>query len=407
MKIKMSFWIMIIVAMNVCGNSIFSFDGMPLTYYGDDIYGQGMGDTSLSDLFRINTNYHNPANAVTANKVIFSTATTLGYQWYMDENNGYRDNGLFFPYFSLNVPIRNHKFAFSYNSYMAGNLQNEQNLFWTADDGTEYNYTEENKISSNIYKINLLYALKNKYVNIGISADYYFGHEIIFKEMDFDSYGMNDTKYEIEKTFKSAGYTIGLSKRYKNISLGFSYKSKAELTGDEIYRYNFTPGTDTIQDGNNLLEIPATYSTGITIKLLEKLKFSIANHYELWEDTSYDESLENSYKVGFGIAYEPLSGFGNWYEKIPVRMGSYYRTLPFKKNNETIGEKGITFGLSIPFKAPGKRLDLALVYSLRGEVSKHGIRDKNLQLSLGISGFDIFSKRLKKIGHRDIPKADY
>ena len=142
MKIKMSFLIMMIIVLNIWGNSIFSFDGMPLTYYGDDVYGQGMGDTSLSDLFRINTNYQNPANAVTANKVIFSTATTFGYQWYMDGDDGYRDNGLIFPYFSLSVPIRNHKFAFSYNSYMAGNLQNEQNLSWTSDDGTQYNYID-------------------------------------------------------------------------------------------------------------------------------------------------------------------------------------------------------------------------------------------------------------------------
>ena len=43
-----------------CGNSIFSFGGMPVRYYGNDIYGLSMGDTGLADNFRYNAGFGNP-----------------------------------------------------------------------------------------------------------------------------------------------------------------------------------------------------------------------------------------------------------------------------------------------------------------------------------------------------------
>ena len=114
----------------------------------------------------------------------------------------------------------------------------------------------------------------------------------------------------------------------------------------------------------------------------------------------------NTYKAGFGLAYEPQSGYGKWYERIPLRLGGYYRELPFKKNNKKITEIAGTGGFSIPLKSYGKKLDIAVKILQRGDNSIHSVEDRSVMFTVGITGFDFFSKRKKKIEHRDIPKAD-
>ena len=161
--------IMVFISTTIFGNSIFSFEGMPIQSYGCDVYSVGMGGTGSGDLFRVNTNYFNPANIITANKVILSTAVSMGYQWYIDNiGNSYRDNGLFFPYFNFAVPISNHKFAFNFNSFSSGNIENQKAGVWEG-----YEYTEINRINSSLFKAELIYAYKNPFVNAGLSLVYY------------------------------------------------------------------------------------------------------------------------------------------------------------------------------------------------------------------------------------------
>ena len=388
------------------GNSIFSFEGMPQEYNGNDVYGLGMGETGSGDLFRINPNFTNPSVATTTDKVLFSTGVSLGWMWYKDtDDNKYRDDGIYFPYFSIAVPLKNHRIGFNFNSMYSGNLENEKETIWTSDFGDTLNYSETNKLSSNVYRADAIYAYKNPYVNWGIAVNYYIGHRIRYWKLDFDEYTMAETKYEIEKTFKNPGVTVGLSKKLNNFSLGATYSSYAKLEGDVIYKYGHTPYADTLSLADDFLfEIPARISGGLTWKFIDKYKASFDAYYAMWEDTeSYDK---NSIKIGFGLAYDPLSGYGGWLERIPVRIGGYYRELPFEKKQEKITEQALTFGLSIPLKSPNKKIDLAVKYMTRGDIDKHGFSDESLMFSFGITGFDIFRKRPKKIEHRDIPEED-
>ena len=92
--------ILIIISTSLLGNSIFSFEGMPVQYYGNDVYGLGMGETGSADLFRINPNFTNPSISISTNKVLFSTAVSMGYMWYKDDQgNKFRDDGLYLPSF--------------------------------------------------------------------------------------------------------------------------------------------------------------------------------------------------------------------------------------------------------------------------------------------------------------------
>ena len=83
------------------GNSIFSYQGFPVQYYGRDIYSLGMGDTGSSDTFRYNTGYANPALHHRENKTIFGTGMIFGFTGYSSQyknssgqilENTYRDD---------------------------------------------------------------------------------------------------------------------------------------------------------------------------------------------------------------------------------------------------------------------------------------------------------------------------
>ncbi len=393
--------LLVLGSVSLWTNSIFSFEGMPIQYYGNDVYGMGMGETGLGDLHRINTNYSNPANIVTANKVIFSTALGMGYMWYLDEyDRGYRDDGLCLPYFSIVVPIGNHKFAFSFNSTLSGNVENQQLRQWE-----DINYTEINRISSEIYKAGIIYGLKNKYLNFGLSIDYYIGHRIHYWMLDFDGIYLIDTKYEIDKSFNNPGFSLGVNKKIGAFSFGLTYSSKVDLSGDTEFKYGHPPYTDTLStDVEDLFQIPEQVGFGASLEILERYKTSLDLIYENWKDTDlYDKS---TIKVALGISYDPLSGYGKWYEQIPIRAGGYLRELPFEKNNKPIYEKAVTLGTSIPLKTPSKKIDLGFKYLYRGNLNDNGVRDKSIMFYIGITGFDIFAKRLKKIDHRDIPEAE-
>jgi hypothetical protein len=399
--------VLMLLSAALLGNSVFSYDGMPLQYYGNDVYGMGMGDTGNADLLRINPNFSNPSILVSTNKVLFSTAASLGYMWYEDQYNSFRDDGIFLPFFQIAVPISDHRFGFSFNAMSTGNLENERETQWTSSSGDSLslNYSEINRLESTVYKGDLIYAYKNSILNIGASVNYYLGHRVRYWELDFDNSSYTDTKYEIEKLFKNPGFTVGVSKKIGNLSVGTFYSSKVKLEGDVEFKYAHSPYADTLSLADDyLFEVPAKISGGFSFKFMEKYKLSAEGYYEMWEDTrQYDK---NTFKIGAGLSYDPLSGYGEWYERIPLRFGGYMRELPFNKNNEKIMEQAVTFGTSILLQSSNKKIELAVQYLQRGELSKNTLEDTSLMFTIGITGFDIFKKRLRKIEDREIPKAD-
>ena len=386
-------------------NSVFSFDGMPQEYFGYDVYSMGMGNTGIADVFRINVNYTNPSLLTTANKVTFGTAVKAGYIKYQDSQTSFRDDGLHFPYFTFAVPINSHKLGFCFNDYSSGNLDVEKSNEVLID-GSNYETTEEYKIESNIYRASLLYALKNEYLNVGISVDFYLGHRIKYWELDFSDGDLNDVKYEKELRFKNAGISVGFNKKWDKIALGLSYRSNSSLYGDHINRFRFVPYADTLDTNiKDLYKIPQMISGGLTYKS-DVMKYSFDIHYELWDGCDVYQNEQNSLQAGIGIAYDPISGYGEWYQRIPVRTGYSYRELPFKKNNSLIREHNFNLGFTLPLKATGKKIELALEYVMRGDKSTHGIQDRAVMFSIGVKGFDFFTKRRRKTAPRDIPEAD-
>lgn len=397
--------IFLLVSAVLSANSIFSFDGMANQNFGNDIYSTALGDAGINDLFRINTSYVNPSIMASSNKVIFSTALSSGYQNYKDyAGDSFKDDGFYLPYFTASFPIKNHRFGIKYTLLNSGNLETFGESVLSLEDGTDYDYEIKHSLISNIFKVDLAYALKNRFVNVGIAGNYYIGHRINFWEYNFENPTYLDSKYEKKELFKNPGFTIGLSKRLSKFSLGLTYSSAVSLDGSTTFVYDHEPFEDDLGQDDKLFEIPAKIFGGFTYKVAETYKLHADLHYEMWEDTeSYDK---NVMKYSGGISYDPLSGYGKWYERIPLRVGLSYRELPFECNEASIEELKASFGFSVPLQSQNKKIEFAVEYLTRGDNAINNISEDSIMFSIGVTGFDIFSKRSKRIGERDIPKAD-
>jgi len=401
--------ILIVFSFASCfANSVFSFKGLAQKFYMIDIYGQGMGETGVSDLFRVNSSYNNPSLAATTDNVIFSSAVSLDVIKYKSEDATIKDDGFYLPYFNFVVPVKKHRFGFNFTSLSTSNLVvNSETTVDVLDES--FTYSKKDTVETAIYNANLIYAHRNKIVNFGVSVDFYLGNHIKKQGIEFDNNDLNNSIYRIENTYKNVGYSIGLSKKMGNLSLGLSYNSRVKMETNSKLKYQISAinsGFISKDTEDQEFTIPETWNAGATFRFLPTIKSSFDVHFENWTGEFFNNDVQTSYKAAVGLAYDPIWGYGKWYEQFPLRVGYYYRKLPFKANNENVIENAATLGLSVPLVSTQKYLEIALKYMVRGNVTDNLMQDNTFEISIGFSGFDVFQKKQKRIEHRDIPIAD-
>jgi len=398
--------ILLAMLMLVCAglgaNSILSLYGFPEQYYSYDVYSMGAGDTGRGDLFRDNLGHGNPALAVTTNDVNFTGATTFGYMDYSDKSGEtFRDDGITFPFFGFVMPLHNLRVGLHFASMASGNVENTHTRSFVVDADTVA-VSEVNRIQSNIYRADLLLALKNDLCDVGVAISGYNGQRVHNVKQDYDSDDYVDTQYERTHFFQGIGASFGLARKFGNVSVGATYCTGSDLSGDSQFVSIF----DTYNLPDSSFSVPASFSGGVTWRMKETLKVSCDAHYELWGDSDFYTDPQNTWKLGLGLCYDPIWGYGHWYERIPLRCGVGYRLLPFKVGGEDVKETTLSFGASAPLKDADSQIHFALRYVVRGDKDKNGLEDRCVLFSLGFTGFDIFQARKRLTAPREIPMPD-
>jgi hypothetical protein len=379
------------------GNSIFSYYGFPVQYFGRDIYSLGMGDSGASDIFRYNTGYANPAMANRSNRTLFSTGIIAGYTKYQSEYSGTKrsfiDDALDFPYFSLSIPIKQHRIGFQFNSYASGLVKNKHAL-------TDSTF-ELQSMDRYLYRADLIYSFNYRKFSLGLGGNYYFGHDKHTFEQIGDS-SETSAQEALERSYKNPTLTFGALQSYGSHSLGIHASLPVTLKGESQRSSSHTtePAVD------HEYKLPAQVCISYTGIPKTEWKTTLDYTWEPYSETADD--LQDSWKLGAGVAWEPSrDAHKQWWKKIPLRAGYSYRTLPFKDNNgNEIDEMAYTLGWSIPLKREVDRLDFALQYISRGDLGVNKLSDQSLMLMLGITGFDIISKAPDRTAPRDIPAAE-
>lgn len=394
------FMILILVLNLQGGNSMFSYYGLPCQNYGYDIYGISMGNVGISDIFRKNTGYANPAIMGAANRAFFSTGILFGWTGYKSEGTDettYCDNSLDFPFFSVAFPVNNHHFGFQFNSLASGVVANQRTF--AADSLT---ITEYNSIDRYIYKADILYAYHYHHLNLGLGFNYYLGHEIARFSQD-GGFGIFNTRETMSSTFKNPSATIGMTLGYENYAVGTYYSHGADLKGDKTR----TSIHETEELGEARFSVPAQLGAGFTAVLGKEFKASTDIVLSLWKDAKYADYPNNGLKIGFGFAQDPRpDSRKTFFGQMPKRVGISYRLLPFEVNNDQVSETAFSTGLTFPIKNSDNQLDFGVQYLMRGNLDKHEMQDNSLMFMVGITGFDILTKAFNRKAPREIPVAE-
>lgn len=389
------------ISMLTAGNSIFSVNGLPYQYSGNDIYSQGMGDVGLGDGLRLSHGFGNPALINTATTVNFYTGIKLGYIKYKaEDNSSYTDNALDFPFFSIVAPYNNHKVAFQFNSWRSGNFDNEIEGSYIIN-GDTLTFKEQNLFSSYIYKLDAYYGYRfSEGWSFGLGPNVYIGHREQELIQDTGS-GVFNTRNKTKLSFTDMGFSAGILKQSSTWSLGANYEYGREIKAEKEF---FTIHSN--EELNDVeFNLPHKIGIGMAKKWAGNFKVASDFNYEIW-DNFMGQEYHNAWKAGIGFAYEPKLGKNEFYKSIPVRTGFSLRELPFDYNNEKIYEKVATIGFSLPLKSRIDKLDFAFEYMIRGDIDSNGIEDRSSMFMVGVSGFDIFRKVHTRKSPRDIPEKE-
>jgi hypothetical protein len=379
------------------GNSIFSYDGYPIQYYGRDVYSLGMGDTGSSDVFRYNTGYANPAQSNTDNKTLFGTGLIFGYtnykSKYNNEEQSFRDDSLDFPYFTVSIPVKRHRFGFQFLSQANGVVKNQTRI-----DSLTIERQETDKY---LYRADLIYSYRYKNLSLGLSGNYFLGHDNRVFEQTSSSNTV-PTSESMKKNYKNPSLSFGAVQSYHDHAFGAYATLPVKLEGEKKWT-SFINSGDT---EDTSYELPLTIGMGYTGLIAPEIKVATDYVYETFAET--DENLRDSWKAGFGIAYEPeVARKRHWYQKLPLRAGYSLRALPFKsENGEYVDENTFSAGFSFPLKGDINRIDLGFQYQTRGSLETNNLQDRSFMMLFGFTGFDIISRAPDRTAPREIPQAE-
>ena len=374
------------------GNSIFSYDGFPVQYYGTDIYSLGMGDTGASDIFRINAGYGNPAMSSLGNRTLFSTGILAGYNRYRSRDGGgdysYLDNSLDFPYFSLSVPVKSHRVGFQFHSQASGVVENQR----------EFNGSlEKQSMDRYLFRGDLIYSYAWPGFQAGVSGNYYFGHETRnLSRTDADVYF--NTREELSRGYSNPSLTAGVLKYFDNYSFGAYYGLRATLKGDET-----RTSIHEEEQSDCEYKLPDRFGLSGTARLSKEIKVASDLNYELWSQIN-EQDYRDGWKLGLGLAYEPAPDKDKKvFLRLPLRAGAAYRQLPFRSGGEYLDELTLSGGMSLKFKDGQNRIDIGFQYLQRGSLDQNGLSDNSFMLMFGFTGSDLLNKAANRSAPREIP----
>lgn len=406
MKTKLLLPLLLLISLPLlAGNSAFAFEGNALRYYGNDIYSLGMGDTGASDVFRLNSGYGNPAMHNLNNRSLFSTGLIPGYNHYSSKDSlgnkySHLDNSLDFPYFSLSIPIKQHRLGFQFSAHSSGVVANQRE-FAIIEAPDTLTVTEKHSMDRYIYRADLIYSFAWGRNSVGISGNYYLGHEIRNFQQDAGFEDFN-TEEEIVRDYKNPGFTLGYIRRQDRFALGAYYSLGVNMKGEEV-RTSIHATEDPLPYEHR---IPPVYSASVTALPYPEFKLAADFHYEPWQAIDAVKYTD-SWKAALGLAYEPaVREERQGVLSLPLRAGGSWRHLPFQAAGHEVNELALSLGVSLPLKGEVNRIDIGFQYSRRGDLDQNKLLDNSYLLMFGFTGFDILSKAPDRTAPREIPEKE-
>lgn len=197
--------------------------------------------------------------------------------------------------------------------------------------------------------------------------------------------GANYRKKVTDALYLSAGsvYTFGTDLEAKRRS---SFERRT--LSDNVLDNNILP--DSSEGSVNL---PSSFRAGVTMDNGKNLTIGADFYTQKWSEfRSFDgdSELGNSYRVAVGAEFTPdANSIDNFFERITYRGGLYYGDSPYISKGETIKDKGVTAGFTMPLGRSSiydlYQLNGAIGYGSRGTTDNGLIKENYFQFSVGFT----------------------
>jgi len=381
---------------SIYGQSFYNSRGFGERIYFTNAQSIGMGGviTALPDAHQINM--LNPA------ALVFIPISRLNGDfihqslWSQSEGgNGFSKytnlNGI-----SLALPLKLNRLVTAFG--IAPSTQFDYN-FETADKINDYNYTKIIKATGGLNKISFGFGLSPiKRIAIGAYFNYHFGQMDKTWKIDYVSDLYWDTINELKRKMWGYNFSGGIMVNpFSTIQIGGFYSSSYNLNYYDQLKNSTQKGSltniiDETKSEDMKMNPPELWGLGISYTAKSKYRFALDYSVEPWSKFELDESDGYAFndRERYGLGFELLPStnmLASYYEKMTYRLGYFYQKLDFiNEENQSVSEYGLSLGLGFPYYNNFGRLDLALRFGKRGDLSENSVSEDLFQIFISITG---------------------
>jgi len=140
------------------------------------------------------------------------------------------------------------------------------------------------------------------------------------------------------------------------------------------------------------LDLPDTYRAGFQARLTDRWRFggdaALQKFGDFRGNVDWADDMVDEYSASFGmerkISFARHGGANNF----PLRFGARYRRWGYLVGGAEVEEKTFSVGTGFPFRSRMGILDIALSYSMIGDIEKNGRESNVWRTTISITGLE-------------------
>ena len=268
-------------------------------------------------------------------------------------------------------------------------------------------------------------SVKYKDFSFGIQPGYLFGNiefqrNVLFQDLDGafnnlfkNSYGLsgfllntgfmystvlNKSLMEKDRSVAARRISVGIHSKLKT-----NFNTKEDILEETVQNVLGTAGPrDTLLVTNDLEgsgTLPTKVGIGFFYEHGDKYGIGVDYSFTKWSqysNSAQEESLNDTYKVSLGGYFRPnAKSYNNFLARVIYRYGVFYQTDPISINSESLNNRGVSFGMGMPFVRQRKisHANLGVTIGQRGKGTVISENYVKLNFSFTFNDDEWFIKR--------------
>lgn len=260
----------------------------------------------------------------------------------------------------------------------------------------DFGFTKRLRAKGGLNKISLgLGFAMAKDIYLGSNLNINFGKFEQTWSVDYVSDLFWDSFNRLTRKMHGLNWTIGIVfKPVSQLYLGGIFSNPYRLKyNDEVINYTQKSSSiytvDQFTKDQKHKTVPRMWGVGLSFKFKEKMLFSSDLSVQPWSELTTDSQSSSeyldSYRWGLGIERLPSKNMiASYYDRMSYRAGFSYQQLNFKTEGEPVEEYGISLGVGLPYSEGWGRMDIALRYAWRGDLSINPVKEDIFQLVISV-----------------------